>query len=263
MKNLKIYSCSILSIFLMLFSCTKDLDQYPTVQTTSEAVYTSVAGYRSVLAKLYASFAVAGNGRGDADPDMAGATASWGYLRVFFNLQEVPTDEVIYTWAGGDNMEDIQYVKWGASDTWVNAMYYRIYYSIALCNEFLRNVTTEKLAAFDPAERAEIERFAAEARFLRALTYSHAMDLYGHVPFVTEKDPVAAFFPPRIARADLFNYIEQELIAVADLLPEASQNQYGHVSRAAAWALLAKNYLNAQIYTGTARYADCLLYSKR
>jgi len=263
MKNLKIYSCSILSIFLMLFSCTKDLDQYPTVQTTSEAVYTSVDGYRSVLAKLYASFAVAGNGRGDADPDMAGATASWGYLRVFFNLQEVPTDEVIYTWAGGDNMEDIQYVKWGASDTWVNAMYYRIYYSIALCNEFLRNVTAEKLAAFDPAERAEIERFAAEARFLRALTYSHAMDLYGHVPFVTEKDPVAAFFPPRIARADLFNYIEQELIAVADLLPEARQNQYGHVSRAAAWALLAKNYLNAQIYTGTARYADCLLYSKK
>src|SRR5690606_6634460 len=85
-------------------SCTKDLDQFPSVETTSEQVYTSVEGYQSVLAKLYASFAVAGNGRRDDDPDMAGTTASWGYLRVYYNLQEIPTDEVMYTVAGGDNL---------------------------------------------------------------------------------------------------------------------------------------------------------------
>jgi len=151
MKNIKRYCFGLLSIIALLQSCTKDLNQYPTVETTSESVYTSVDGYRAVLAKLYASFAVAGNGRGDADPDMAGSTASWGYLRVYFNLQEVPTDEVIYTWAGGDNMTDIQYMTWGASDTWVNAMYYRIYYTVAICNEFLRNATTEKLATFSSA----------------------------------------------------------------------------------------------------------------
>ncbi|WP_437922152.1 RagB/SusD family nutrient uptake outer membrane protein [Sphingobacterium sp. LRF_L2] len=263
MKNIKIYGCGILSILLLLVSCTKDLNQYPTIETTSEAVYTSVDGYRAVLAKLYGSFAVAGNGRGDADPDMAGTTATWGYLRVYFNLQEVPTDEVIYTWAGGDNMVELQYMTWGASDTWVNAMYYRIYYTVALCNEFLRNATPEKLAGFTDAERLDIEGFAAEARFLRALAYSHAMDLYGNVPFVTEKDAVAAFFPPRITRNDLFNYIEQELVGIADILPESFQNQYGRVSRAAAWALLAKNYLNAAVYTGTPRYDDCVNYSKK
>lgn len=263
MKNIKIYSCSLLSILFLLLGCTKDLDQYPSVETTSEAVYTSVDGYRSVLAKVYGSFAVAGNGRGDADPDMASATATWGYLRVYFNLQEVPTDEVIYTWAGGDNMVELQYMTWGASDTWVNAMYYRIYYTVALCNEFLRNATAEKIAQFGDADQREIASFAAEARFVRALAYSHAMDLYGNVPFVTEKDAVAAFFPPRIARADLFAYIEQELTQIAELLPEARQNQYGRVSRAAAWALLAKNYLNAQVYTGTARYADAVTASKK
>ncbi|MFC3355011.1 RagB/SusD family nutrient uptake outer membrane protein [Sphingobacterium zeae] len=263
MKNIKRFCFGVFSIILLLHSCTKDLNQYPTVETTSESVYTSVEGYRSVLAKLYASFAVAGNGRGDADPDMAGSTASWGYLRVYFNLQEVPTDEVIYTWAGGDNMTDIQYMTWGASDTWVNAMYYRIYYTVAICNEFLRNATTEKLATFSSTEQTQILTFAAEARFLRALAYSHAMDLYGNVPFVTENDPVAAFFPPRMARGDLFNFIEKELLEVAAILPEARKNEYGRVSRAAAWSLLAKNYLNAQVYTGTARNADCLNYAKK
>lgn len=263
MKNIKRFCFGLFSIILLLHSCTKDLNQYPTVETTSESVYTSVEGYRSVLAKLYASFAVAGNGRGDADPDMAGSTASWGYLRVYFNLQEVPTDEVIYTWAGGDNMTDIQYMTWGASDTWVNAMYYRIYYTVAICNEFLRNATTAKLATFSSTEQTQILTFAAEARFLRALAYSHAMDLYGNVPFVTENDPVAAFFPPRMARGDLFNFIEKELLEVAAILPEARKNEYGRVSRAAAWSLLAKNYLNAQVYTGTARNADCLNYAKK
>ncbi len=75
MKNIKRYCFGLLSIIALLQSCTKDLNQYPTVETTSESVYTSVDGYRAVLAKLYASFAVAGNGRGDADPDMAGSTA--------------------------------------------------------------------------------------------------------------------------------------------------------------------------------------------
>lgn len=244
-------------------SCTKDLDQFPSVETTSEQVYTSVEGYQSVLAKLYASFAVAGNGRGDDDPDMAGTTASWGYLRVYFNLQEIPTDEMIYTWTGGDNLVDIQFMNWGASDTWVNAMYYRIYYTIAICNEFLRNVTDEKLAAFAEADQVAIREFAAEARFLRALAYSHAMDLYGNVPFVTEQDVVGTFFPPRITPAELFSYLEGELREIAELLPEGSSHVYGRVGREAAWALLAKNYLNAQVYTGEARYSDCIDYCQK
>lgn len=263
MKQLKIIYTAVISLVVAV-SCTKDLDQYPSVQVTSEQVYTSIQGYQSALAKLYASYAVAGNGRGDDDPDMAGDAASEGYMRVYFNLQEIPTDEVIYTWAGGDNLVDIQFMRWGASDAWVNAMYYRIYYTIAICNEFLRNATdSEKLAAFSTQEQQQIATFAAEARFLRALAYTHAMDLYGNVPFVTEQDIVGAFFPPRITRSDLFNFIEEELVEISELLPESRANEYGRVSRAAAWALLAKNYLNAQVYTGTARFADCVTYSKR
>lgn len=247
----------------LLGSCVSQLDQLPTVETTSASVYTSAANYKAVLAKLYASYAIGGNEKGDGNSDMASPTAAYGYLRSYFNLQEIPTDEVIYTWAGGDNLVDIQFMRWGASDTWVSTMYYRVYYTIAICNEFLRNATEDRISGFPGTEQQEIQGFAAEARFLRALAYSHAMDLFGHVPFVTETDQVSAFFPPRITRVELFAYIESELKAIETLLPEPLANEYGRASRAAAWTLLARNYLNAQVYTGTERNADCITYCNK
>lgn len=254
---------SFILLITMLASCTKDLNQVPSVEETSESVYTSLANYKSVLAKLYSAFAVAGIEKGDGNADMASSTASWGYLRVYFNLQEIPTDEVVYTWAGGDNLTNIQYMTWGASDTWVSAMYYRIYYTVALCNEFLRNATDAKIASFSEADQASLKVFRAEARFLRALAYTHAMDLYGNVPFVTEADQAGAFTPPRIKRADLYAYIQSELQAIEDVLPAPLQNEYGRVSRAAAWTLLAKNYLNAAVYTGSADYTNCITYCNK
>src|SRR5690606_1929357 len=111
MKKIVVMSIVFITSLMLMISCTKDLDQFPTIETTSENVYTSLDGYKSVLAKLYGSFAVAGNNRGDGDPDMASSTASWGYLRVYFNMQQVATDELIYSWAGGDNMVDLQFMK--------------------------------------------------------------------------------------------------------------------------------------------------------
>lgn len=254
---------TVVSLAGLFGGCVSHLDQLPTVEATSESVYTSVENYKSVLAKLYASYAIGGNEKGDGNADMASPTAAYGYLRSYFNLQEIPTDEVIYTWTGGDNLVDIQFMRWGASDMWVSTMYYRIYYTIAICNEFLRNATDESIAEFSDADKQEIRVFAAEARFLRALAYSHAMDLYGNVPFVTENDQVSAFFPPRITRVELFDYIEAELKDIENILPEPLQNEYGRASRAAAWTLLAKNYLNATVYTGTERNADCITYCNK
>src|SRR5690606_39788888 len=114
MTTLKLLFTGIMGVLFLITSCTKDLDQYPSIETTSEEVYTSVEGYQSALAKLYASFAVAGNGSGDDVPDMDGSTASWGYLRVYFNLQEIPTDETICTGTGADHLVDMQLWRLGA-----------------------------------------------------------------------------------------------------------------------------------------------------
>jgi hypothetical protein len=84
--------------------------------------------------------------------------------------------------------------------------------------------------------------------------------MFGNVPFVTEADLPGAFFPARITRQDLFAYIESELKAIDADLVAARQNEYGRADKAAAWFLLAKLYLNAEVYTGTQRYTDALTY---
>ena len=103
----------------------------------------------------------------------------------------------------------------------------------------------------------------AEARFLRALSYYHALDLFGNVPFVTEADNVGAFLPKQISKANLFTYVETELKAIETQLKDARTNEYGRADKAAAWALLSRLYLNAEVYTGTAKYTDCITYCNK
>ena len=104
---------------------------------------------------------------------------------------------------------------------------------IALCNEFIRESTPEKLAdrGIPDANRTEIGLYREEARFLRALSYWHALDMFGNVPFVTEEDKVGAFNPEQISRADLFAYVESELLAIENSLQDAAQAEYGRAKR--------------------------------
>ena len=82
----------------------------------------------------------------------------------------------------------------------------------------------------------------------------------GSVPFVTEDDAVGAFLPEQISKADLFAYIESELLAIEAELADPGTNEYGRVDQAAAWTLLAKLYLNAEVYIGTPKYTECITY---
>lgn len=133
-------------------------------------------------------------------------------------------------------------------------MYYRIYYNIALCNEFLRNANS---ASFSGADAEKMKEYKAEVRFMRALFYYHALDFYRNIPMVTENDPVGSYIPPRYTPQQTFDYIESELKdCVGDMLP-ASTCPYGQASQGAAYTLLAKLYLNSEVYTGVAKYTEC------
>jgi hypothetical protein len=104
----------------------------------------------------------------------------------------------------------------------------------------------------------------AEARFVRAYQYWVLLDLFGNPGFTTEETAIGASVRPnQISRADLFKYIENELIAAEPGLAAAKSNEYGRADKAAAWALLARLYLNAEVYTGTAKWADAITYSKK
>ena len=254
------YSVLFISTFIFS-SCVGDLDQFPHKETTSADVYAEAANYKAVLGKLYVSFVTAGQEKGGGNADLSSNNGQ-DYMRCYFNLQECGTDELASTWLEGDKVGDLTYLTWDANDTWVSDMYYRIYYTIALCNEFLRNAGDDQIAKFTEREQADIRHYRAEARFIRALAYYHALDLFRNIPFVTENDPVGSFLPPRYTGTQVFEYIESELKDIDTDLLDRNACEYGRACKQAAYTLLAKLYLNAKIYTGNEHWTDCITYCK-
>jgi len=258
----KIIIFSILSLALvggLMSSCKKQLNQTPKYGLNAEAVYSDPANYIKVLAKCYSGLSMSGNQGPAGQADIAGIDEGFSaYVRVLWNLQELPTDEAICGW-NDPGIPELNKTQWNSENVWVKGMYYRIYYQITLCNEFIWQSRDEKLAerGFSDSDIATIRTYRNEARFLRALSYYHAMDLFGNVPFVDENDRVGAFQPPQIQRADLFNYIEGELLDLSPKLLTSGAAPYGRASQTAVQSLLAKLYLNAEVYTGTPRYSDC------
>ena len=236
-------------------ACTDDLNQYPHTETTSEQVYTSLQNYEAVLGKIYASMTATGQESSGVDYS---SNHNENYMRTYLNMQEAPTDEMAYSWLTGDDLGNLSFIKWDAADTWVSDMYYRIYYNITLCNEFLRNCTDSKIASFADADQQKLRRYQAEARFMRALFYYHALDLFRNIPFVTENDPIGTYVPPRYTPQQTFDFIESELKACVDNLASRADCPYGEASKGAAYTLLAKLYLNAEVYIGTAKYTECI-----
>lgn len=93
---------------------------------------------------------------------------------------------------------------------------------------------------------------------MRALFYYHALDLYRNIPFVTENDPIGTYVPPCYTPQQTFEYIESELKGCVENMASKDDCPYGEASKGAAYTLLAKLYLNAETYTGTAKYSECI-----
>lgn len=256
MKNKNIKSLAVVFLSLMFTSCVKDLDVTPRDPNiiTSLTVYSTPAAYKEGLAKLYATFSVSGQQGPSGQPDIAGIDEGFGnYLRQYWNAQELTTDEAVIAWNDA-SIKDFHWQTWAPNDVFVAALYSRIMYTVALCNEYIR-------ATADNAD-ADIKKYHAEARFLRSLAYYHALDLYGNPPFVTEADAPGAFFPKQTTRAALYAYIETELKAIENELG-APKFEYARADQAAAWTLLAKLYLNAKVYIGQEKNADCVTYCNK
>ncbi|NJC26182.1 RagB/SusD family nutrient uptake outer membrane protein [Neolewinella antarctica] len=269
MRTLNILSRGAL---LLLFSfgltaCFSDLDTEPidTDVSRADVVYENPDAYEQVLAKLYAGLAVTGQTGATGSPDVAGIDeGASSYLRQLWSAQELPTDEAVVAW-GDAGIQDFSQMNWTPSNPFLTALYSRLIYQVTLANEFIREASENRLAergqTGEVAERIAV--FRAEARFLRALSYYHALDLFRNVPFVTEEDGIGAFLPRQIQAGELFDYIESELLAIEPLMIDARMNEYGRADKAAVWMLLSKLYLNAEVYTGQAQYEKVLDYSQR
>jgi hypothetical protein len=247
-------SVIIAGTMLFMMSCINDLDVTPIDPNlaTSDKVYTDTQSYKAGLAKLYAAFALTGQQGPSGQGDVAGVDEGFSdFIRSLWNLNELTTDEAVWTYPNDANgtIFNLHYNNWVPTDVIPTALFARIMNVAAMTNEFIR-VTADKT---DP----DIKMFHAEARFLRALAYYHGIDLYGNMPFVDESDLPGAYFPPQISRADLFAYVESELKAIK---PEmgAPRFEYGRADKGACAMLLAKLYLNAEVYIGQAKYAEAI-----
>ncbi|MCF7561467.1 RagB/SusD family nutrient uptake outer membrane protein [Sabulilitoribacter multivorans] len=250
----------------IMVSCTGEIDDLkPINQETSASVFDNPEAYKSFLAKIYAGIAISGQQGPAGNPDLAGLDEGFSnYLRLYWKLQELTTDEALIGWNDG-TIKDLHYQNWTPGNEFIRTMYDRILYQIALANEFLRQTSDGVLDSrgVDANLKAEIQTYRAEARFMRALSYYHALDFYRNVPFTTEEDPIGAFLPNQTNGQDLFSYIESELIDIDADLMAPGQNEYARADKAAAWMLLSKLYLNAEVYTGTARYSDARIQAEK
>ncbi len=248
MKKNIIFNTIYIFLALGLFSCMDDLNQEPIDPdtVTAKQVYKDAASAKMGLAKVYGALALTGQGSGgggDIAGDDEGAT---GFSRILFCLQELPTDEAKNCWGDGD-LNDYNFMKWTSTGGFNEATYNRIGIGIGIANDFIANAT-ERLA-----DNTEVKAYIAEARFIRAYLYAIGMDLYGKMPIVTEvgKDPK----PKQATRAEIFAFVEKELLELETLLGDAKK-EYGRVNKYAATALLSRIYLNAEVYTGTAKWAE-------
>ena len=232
-----------------LNSCTKDLDVTPIDPSTTMTV-----DEVGLYTKCYANMALAGNTGAEGDCDIDGLDGgTTGFVRQLWNANELTTDEAICAW-GDPGVPDFNFNQWDAKHPMLQGFYYRLYGGINFCNHYL-----DACKGVDGTREAEV-------RFLRALYYYHLMVCYGNVSFSTVVSTESS--SPLESRTALFNWIESELKEVvgsmlAPAVRKSSDNGYGRADQDAANLLLARMYLNAQVYTGTARWEDAKTYAEK
>jgi hypothetical protein len=255
--NKKIIIVGIVLSTLMIASCVKDLDVVPKGQAIQAGNLWDDPNYlKGALGKIYASFIISGQGANGGD-DIASSDGNFfTTTRALWNLQEITTDEAICGW-GDAGISDLNTQTWSPSNPFLTALYQRLSLSITYANDFIKLTNGNS----DP----DVMRYNAEARFLRALAYYYHMDLFGNPPFTTDADGVGKFYPKQLdpvsatGRKKLFNYIVSELHDLEGMLGEPGSS-YPQADKGACWMLLARVYLNAGVYTGTAKWDSCKIY---
>lgn len=245
----------------MLFTaCIGDLDTLPLnpSDSTSETVYgADESGYIAGLTKLYFNFV--SNETTDLQVSDAGASE---LVRAFWTVQEVTSDACKCAWENDAWVRAMNTNTWSDADNDATyAVYVRTLQGIAYTNEYLRQTASDRLSDRGVSSElaAKIQGFRAEARFLRAYFYWMALDVFGDVPFTTENSPFGGGVNSKQAsRKDVFDYCISELTALAadDSPMPAARSNYPRADKGAVLGLLARMYLNAEVYTGTPMWQE-------
>jgi starch-binding outer membrane protein, SusD/RagB family len=174
-----------------------------------------------------------------------------------WQLQECSTDHGMCRWGDGNVYKQDQLHTWTSQHGPNGDVYRGLYGCIASANSFI-----ETLNRSDISIKAIIE---AEVKAIRAFCYLELCDLYGNVPLVTVATLDALNLPATSPRKEVFDFVERELKESITLLPALrdmanKKSYYPRIAKETAQTMLAKLYLNAEVYSGTARWQDCVNY---
>lgn len=224
---------AVVGIVLLSQSCT-DLDEEVFSQVTEESFFQTDEQFIAALGQAYSSFAGLGNHNG------------------LWSMNELASDELVITtkgadWFDGGILIDMHRHEYKAENGMLNNAWTFCYSGISTVNRLIFQFTS--------LGNPDAVAFIGELRAVRALWYYWLLDAFGNVPLVTDftdTDPKT-----NASRVEIFNFVESEINAVIDDLPkETNASTYGRMNYWAALALRSKLYLNSEVYTGTARYAQ-------
>lgn len=251
MKIIKVLS--LFTILSVLFACTDDLNTEPKVELSlEELLQQDPDAINGIMSKLYGSFALSGpNGPGSSDiSDDPGESP---FLRGIINLQDFTADGMKNRW-GDDGLDQLTTTSsWDENNKFFRYLYNRVYYTVPQCNNLLYVLESVTI----PNQ----ESIISEIKFLRALAYYYMIDCFGKGVLVTEEHNGMTDPLPEASRTELFDFVESELLyAEVNIIDGLG---YGRTNKTAIQMLLAKLYLNAEVYTGTARYTDAYSYTNK
>ncbi len=228
-------------------SCTGDLDIKPN-DPQKKTELTTKAEWLGYFSSIYGSLLYEGN----LSTSDGGAGT---FTRCHWNLNEITADEAIISNKWNDpGYKALNFNIWLTDNEWVYAAFSREFYTAKQASEFIASADE----AVKYLGQDEVDAMKAEARVIRAYAYYHMIDLFGRGPWIDENSPTGQT-PPTYDRKELFDAVTADLVATINggKLRKADKQVYGRLSEQAARMVLAKLYLNAEVYAGTAMYAEC------
>jgi hypothetical protein len=162
-------------------------------------------------------------------------------------------------WQDGGYYQRMHYHTWTITDGFTSGAWTNFYQGIVLATNSLTDMEGIKDPSKLSITDAELTDFKSELHTLRAWFYLRAFDFYRNIEIVTDVK-TATHGNPQSSPQETFSYIESELKGAIDGLPTRQQlgaSGIGRWTKAGAAALLARLYLNAKVYIGTDKYAEC------
>ena len=229
MKRLVKYIALVCVAFGMA-SCVQDLNTVPIDPNSSTSF-----NQDRMFTKCYSCMAVIGQSGPGENSDVEDIDAGTsGFYRTIWYCNELTTDEAWWIWNDAESKQMCQ-TNWEGTNTMIRAIYTRLNLNIKYCNHYLKYATSET---------EEDKNRLAEVRWIRAFHIFYLMDMYLYAPLITEENTE---FPHFLPRHEIYKWLVDELNDLIVALPAQRVSEY-RVGKAAAQLLLARIYLNADVY---------------